>query len=50
MSIPVATPALVPQFLYAVGSRLSWEHSLVAVNGLQAGFYAVLKGGSQHTD
>lgn len=49
MSIPLAAPALVPQILNAVGARLSWVHALVSVNGLEAGFYAALNGGTHHT-
>ena len=49
MSIPPASPYVVPQLIYAIGSQVSLESCMAVANGFEAGFYAMLRGGSQTT-
>ena len=47
MTIPPASPSFVPQLIYAIGDSVSVEGCMAVVNGLEAGFYAMLRGRSQ---
>ena len=49
MTIPQASPSLVPQVIFALGAHVSLESCMAVANGAEAGFYALLRGGSQTT-
>lgn len=49
MSIPLASPSLIPQLIHAGGAQVSWEGVFAALNAMEAGFYGSLRGGVQST-